>query len=240
MTTTELQLDPTRLPDRRETSKLSAFNAWFFDSINGYANHLAAVHKRAAFGGIEPGRILEIGAGTGANFSHLPPRSTILALEPNPAMHPALERRAIEHDMDLRLITEPAEAMPLEDDSVDTVICTLVLCTVDDPEAVLREVQRVLRPGGTFRFVEHVAAHPASPRRWLQRALARPWAWLFEGCQLCRHTEAAIEAAGFANVQFQRGTFRHSVFVPVNRAISGVATKSPARIPRPPARASAT
>jgi ubiquinone/menaquinone biosynthesis C-methylase UbiE len=238
--TTQLRLAPNKHRDHRETSRLSIFNAWFFDSINGYANHIADAHKRAAFDGIEPGRILEIGAGTGANFSFLPPRSTILALEPNPAMHQALQRRAIDHGMHLELLTNRAETLPLDDDSVDTVISTLVLCTVDNPDAVLREVKRVLRPGGTFRFVEHVAAHPASPRRWLQRALVRPWAWLFEGCQLERHTADAIDAAGFADVNLHRGRFRHSVFVPVNRAISGVATKSATRIQRPSSRPSST
>lgn len=233
MITTEQRPASTKGRDRREASRLSAFNAWFFDSVNGYANHIAAVHKRSAFDGIATGRILEIGAGAGANFAFLPPHSTILAIEPNPAMHPALERRAGEFGIDLELFTDPAGTMPLEDDSVDTVIGTLVLCTVDDPDAVLREVKRVLRPGGTFRFVEHVAAHPASPRRWLQGALVRPWAWLFEGCQLDRHTANAIDAAGFAQVRLHRGRFRHSVFVPVNRVISGVATKSTARVPRP-------
>lgn len=231
--TTQLRLAPNKRRDHREPSRLSVFNAWFFDSINGYANHIADAHKRIAFDGIEPGRILEVGAGTGANFSFLPPRSTILALEPNPAMHQALQRRAGEYGMHLELLTNPAERLPLDDDSVDTVISTLVLCTVVDPDAVLEEVKRVLRPGGTFRFVEHVAAHPASPRRWLQRALVRPWAWLFEGCRLDRYTADAIDAAGFADVELHRGRFRHSVFVPVNRVIAGIATKSPARIAPP-------
>ena len=71
----------------------------------------------------------------------------------------------------------PGEAIPLDDGSVDAVICSLVLCTVATPPAVLAEIKRVLRPGGTFRFVEHVAARPISPRRWLQRILQRPWAW---------------------------------------------------------------
>jgi ubiquinone/menaquinone biosynthesis C-methylase UbiE len=233
MTTTERRDSP-------EATRLSTFNAWFFDSINGYANHIEDAHKQAAFDGIEPGRILEIGAGTGANFSYLPPRSMILALEPSLAMHPALERRAAEHGMDVQLLTEPAETMPLEDNSVDTVICTLVLCTVDDPEAVLQEVKRVLRPGGTMCFVEHVAAHPASPRRWLQRVLLRPWAWLFEGCQLCRHTADAIEATGFGTVQMHLRKFRRSMFIPLDRAVSGIATKSPAEIQRPRNRPPAT
>lgn len=202
----------------------SAFNAWFFDNVTGYSNFIANAHKRSAFGGIEAGHILELGAGTGANFSYVPTGSMLTALEPSPAMHERLRRRAEEHGVSFELVSAPAEAIPLEDNSVDTVICSLVLCTVDDPAAVLREVRRVLRPGGTMRFVEHVAARPASPRRWLQRTISRPWAWVFEGCQLCRDTAAAIDAAGFDVVDIHQRRFRLSVFVPVNSAIHGIAT----------------
>lgn len=208
---------PTRTPVR------GAFNAWFFDTFDGYVNLIAGPSKRAAFADIEPGRILEIGAGTGANFDHLPEGSELLALEPNEAMHERLLRRASEKGIAIELLVAPGESIPLEDGSVDTVICSLVLCTVERPADVLAEIRRVLRPGGTFRFVEHVAASPVSPRRWLQRALTRPWAWIFEGCQLCRHTDLAIEAADFASVSIRRQRLRRSVFVPVNTVIDGIA-----------------
>ena len=74
--------------------------------------------------------------------------------------------------------------------------------------------------------MEHVAAHPVSPRRWIQTVLVRPWSWLFEGCQLCRNTAASIEAAGFADVDLERRRFRWSMFVPVNSAISGRAIEA--------------
>jgi len=214
------------LPDSTTPTKTSgrgAFNAWFFDTFDSYANVVAGPSKRAAFRGIEPGRILEIGIGTGSNFDHLPAGSHLLALEPNEAMHDRLHRRAGEKGIGLELLVAPAESIPLDDGSVDTVICSLVLCTVEHPDTVLAEIKRVLRPGGTFRFVEHVAARPVSPRRWLQRALTRPWAWIFEGCQLCRHTDLAIEAAGFASLDIRRQRLRRSVFVPVNTVIHGIA-----------------
>ena len=225
MATPPSSADASPVEDRRRSRRLGAFNAWFLDTSFSYASFISRHHKRAAFDSIEPGRILEIGAGAGANFGYLPPGSKLIALEPNSAMHRRLQRRAGEHDIDLELLVAPAENIPLEDNSIDTVISTLVLCTVDDPDRVLREIKRVLRPGGTLRFVEHVAAKPMSPRRWLQRAISRPWAWVFEGCQLCRNTDLTISEAGFSSLQVQRRRLSQSVVVPVNSAIHGIATK---------------
>ncbi len=113
----------------------------------------------------------------------------------------------------------------MDDSSVDTVMCSLVLRTLADPCAAVAEVRRILKPGGTFRFVQHVAAHPPSPRRWVQTAISRPWASLFEGCALCRDTAGLIEQAGFAHVDIKLERFRGSAFFPVNLAISGIATR---------------
>jgi SAM-dependent methyltransferase len=201
------------------------FNAWFFRAFDRYINHIAARHKTEVFSGISAGRIVEIGAGVGANFDHLPEGATIVAVEPNLAMHDSLCRRAEERGIELELIGDSAELMPLADASVDEVICSLVLCTVCDPAATVSEIVRVLRPGGHFRFVEHVAAGPWSPRRWLQHGIRRPWSWLFEGCDLCRDTGGLVERSGFASVQLRRGRLRRSIFVPVNAVVSGVATR---------------
>ena len=209
-------------------SRVSRFNAWFFDSIDRYSNHVAYIHKRNAFEGLRSGTIVELGAGTGANFQFIPVGSRLIAIEPSIAMHARLQRNAVQQQIDLELLAVPAESIPLPDDSVDEVIASLVLCTVSDPEKVLTEIRRILRPGGTFRFVEHVAAHPASPRRWLQSILARPWAWLFEGCDTRRNTARTIFSAGFADLTLQFRRFRHSLFLPVNSAIWGIATNGSA------------
>lgn len=203
----------------------SRFNAWFFQAFDRYINHIAARHKRSAFAGIDGDRIVELGAGVGANFPYLPAGSTIVAVEPSEAMHDALRRRAEQHGIDLELHGARAERLPLPDASVDEVICSLVLCTVDDPEATVAEVRRILRPGGRFRFVEHVAAPTWSPRRWLQHGIRRPWSWIFEGCDLCRDTGGLVERSGFASVDIRRGRLRRSAFVPVNAVVSGVAVR---------------
>ena len=203
----------------------SRFNAWFFRAFDRYINHIAASHKRMAFAGIEADRIVELGAGVGANLAHLPEGATVVAIEPSEAMHDALRRRAAEHRVELELIGGRAERLPLPDASVEEVICSLVLCTVEDPDATVAEVRRILRPGGRFRFVEHVAAPSWSPRRWLQHGLRRPWSWIFEGCDLCRDTGALVERSGFSTVDVRRGRLRRSAFFPVNTVVSGVAVR---------------
>jgi len=205
------------------SSRISRFNAWFFDVVDCYSNHVAHVHKQNAFKGLRAGTVVEIGAGIGANFRYIPEGSRLIAVEPNAAMHTRLQRNAAARKVDLELLASPGEDIPLADDSVDDVIATLVLCTVTDPEKVLTEIRRILRPGGTFRFVEHIAARPTSPRRWIQWLVARPWAWLFEGCDTQRDTVSAVADAGFSTVTVESKRFRHSVFFPVNLAIWGVA-----------------
>lgn len=204
---------------------ISRFNAWFFDAFDRYINYIADRHKQAAFGDIDADVVVELGAGVGANLGHLRAGTRLLAVEPSLRMHDRLRERAYEAGIDLQLIAHGAESLPLADDSCDEVICSLVLCTVADPDQVLAEVRRVLRPGGRFRFVEHVAAPAWSPRRWLQRLIRRPWSWLFEGCTLDRDTAGRIHAAGFADLQIRRERFHHSFFVPVNTTIWGVATR---------------
>ncbi len=205
---------------------ISRFNAWFFTAFAGYINHIARHHKRAAFEGLDHSRvILELGAGTGANLGYLPRGTHLYAVEPSLAMHDQLRERCEAAGIEVTILATGAEAVPLPDESVDEVISSLVLCTVTDPDQVLAEVRRVLRPGGRFRFIEHVAAPRKGVRRGLQRTIRRPWGWVFEGCRPDRHTTAAIEAAGFESVTLERRKFRHSFFFPVNTAVWGVAMK---------------
>lgn len=203
----------------------SAFNAWFFGAFDRYINFVARAHKRRAFEGLGTGPVLEIGAGVGANFDHIPPGTVVHAVEPNLRMHDGLRRRARDHGIELVLIAGGAEQIPLPDGSVDDVIASLVLCTVGDPARVLDEIRRVLRPGGTFRFVEHVQAPRWGVRRTVQRAIRRPWGWVFEGCDPTRRTTTLVEQAGFSHLTLHRRKLRASLFYPVNTAVWGVATR---------------
>lgn len=203
----------------------SRFNAWFFDALSGYINRIGRIHKERAFGSIEGRTVVEIGAGAGANLGYLAPGTKLIAIEPNLRMHERLRKRARKARIELTIVAGGAEAIPLDDASVDEVISSLVLCTVDDPERVLAETRRILRPGGRFRFAEHVAAPRPGPRRLIQRAIRRPWGWVFEGCNPANDTVAVLEAAGFSELKFERRKLRRSLFWPVNTAIWGVAER---------------
>jgi ubiquinone/menaquinone biosynthesis C-methylase UbiE len=148
---------------------------------------------RTRVAGEATGRILEIGAGTGFNFTYYGDGTTVVATEPNPDMLRRAEPRAREHGIELR--AAPAERLPFPDGSFDTVVATGVFCSVDDPSRALAEVHRVLRPGGELRFNEHVLGATAG-RRAMQRSLDWLHFRLFH-CHIGRDTIAAMRAAGF-------------------------------------------
>jgi ubiquinone/menaquinone biosynthesis C-methylase UbiE len=144
------------------------------------------------------GRTLEIGAGTGANIPHYRDRvQELLLAEPFEPMRRRLERKLGESGKQARTLDASAEAIPLEEESVDTVVSTLVLCTVDFPGLALAEIARVLRPGGQFLFIEHVRSHSPRVARWQDR-LETPWRHFGAGCRCNRDTIASIRAAGFS------------------------------------------
>ncbi|MEO6116369.1 MAG: methyltransferase domain-containing protein [Pseudolysinimonas sp.] len=198
------------------------FNAAFFRVMAPYLERTLRPRKRRVFADLPP-RVVEIGSGVGANLRYLPRDATLVAIEPNRYMHPRLRAAAHRQHVRLDLRERMAEQTGLPDDSVDTVISSLVLCSVDDPAAVLAEIRRILRPGGTFRFVEHVVAKNGTATRAVQRALRRPWAWTFEGCSCERDLESDVRAAGFASVDIERYRI-HTPFVPFNTHIAGTAT----------------
>jgi ubiquinone/menaquinone biosynthesis C-methylase UbiE len=153
------------------------------------------------------GRVLELGAGTGLNLDLYPASVTDLTVtEPDPHMFKQLHKRVQESDRRAEVVQAPAEGLPFEDDSFDTVALTLVLCTVPNPAASLREIKRVLKPGGQFLFLEHVRSPDPGLAKWQDR-LEKPWRFVGDGCHCNRDTVAAIEAAGFELSDLERPQF---------------------------------
>ena len=157
---------------------------------------------RAQVAGEARGRVLEIGAGNGLNFSHYRQALEVTAVEPQPGMLKNAALRAAAAPVPVRLVRGSAEALPARDGSVDTVVLSLVMCTVADPAAVLREVRRVLAPGGEVRLFEHVRSPAPGVARWQDR-LNRPYGFFSGGCNMNRDTLSALRRAGFA-VRYRR------------------------------------
>ncbi len=143
------------------------------------------------------GRTIDIGAGTGANLGLFPPAVTELVMaEPDPHMRRRLDEKvaAGAGGIETRTVAAGAGDLPFGDASFDTVVFTLVLCTVPDPAAALAEAARVLRPGGRVLFCEHVLSEDADRAKW-QHRLRRPWRFLAAGCVCDRDTLATLEAS---------------------------------------------
>ena len=156
------------------------------------------------------GCVLEIGAGTGLNLPHYPAAvDEIVFTEPEEPMARRLRRKLSEGGRRGEVVSAPAEHLPFEDDSFDTVACTLVLCTVEDPRRALSEIARVLRPGGQLLFLEHVRAEDPKLARWQDR-FAVPWRWFGNGCNCNRPTPSLIQDSALSLEEIERGEFPKS------------------------------
>jgi SAM-dependent methyltransferase len=208
-------------PEFEEHPGRGRFNAAFFHVMDGYINWHLRRHKDAVYCDL-PTTVVEIGSGVGANFRYLQRGTKVIAVEPNPYMHKSLHLAAERQGIELDIREVVGERIDLPDSSADAVISSLVLCTVADPSQVVSEVHRILRPGGRYSYLEHVAAKEGTPTRGVQRVVRRPWAWVFEGCSCERDLETVIRSAGFASVETRRYRI-HSPFVPFNTHIAGTA-----------------
>ena len=152
------------------------------------------------------GRVLEIGMGPGLNqpFYDRSRVELVWALEPSEAMRrkaaPALDAS----ELDVRWLGLPGEEIPLDDDSVDTVVLTYTLCTIADPERALEQMRRVLKPAGRVVFSEHGEAPDDAVRRW-QHRIDPIWTRLAGGCHITRPIPQLIESGGFDLVEVESG-----------------------------------
>ena len=189
------------------------------------AEGMAGYRQRALTG--LTGSVIEIGAGNGLNFPHYPPGVTrVLAVEPAPYLRSIAAQKAGGPGGVIEVQDGVAEHLPAADGAFDAAVATLVLCSVADQRAALREIHRVVRPGGQFRFIEHVRAETRGLRR-VQRVLdATVWSLLCGGCHVSRDTLSAIAGAGFTVTRSE--AFRFPVTqipMPASPHVWGIATR---------------
>lgn len=143
------------------------------------------------------GRVLEVGVGSGLNFPLYDKRVEIVfGIDPSPRLLSFARRRAAEAGVRAEFLQGSASAIPLADDTMDTVVMTWTLCSIPDPLVALREMRRVLKPHGKLLFVEHGLSPEAGIERW-QHRLTPIWCHVAGGCHLDRKMDDLIRSAGF-------------------------------------------
>jgi ubiquinone/menaquinone biosynthesis C-methylase UbiE len=154
------------------------------------------------------GAVVEIGCGNGLNFAHYPTTVTqVLAVEPDPYLRGLAERAAAEAPVSIEVVDGVADQIPADDGTFDAAVASLMLCSVPDQPTALRELHRVLKPGGQLRFMEHVRSTSPGFARVQQTLDATIWPRIFGGCHVGRDTPTVIGESGFTVVEATRFAF---------------------------------
>jgi SAM-dependent methyltransferase len=186
----------------------------------------ATDHRRRLLQGLS-GSVVEIGAGHGLNFPLYPPEvAEVIAIEPEPTLRSQAEAAAKSAPVPIRVLAGVADELPIEDTSADTVVASLVLCSVPDQARAFAEIRRVLRPNGELRFYEHVIPN-CQPKRLLLQVIDRSGLWpkIAGGCHPARDTTEAIMQAGFDIEEIERFGFSAQRFEPLIPHILGTARR---------------
>lgn len=196
------------LPEQSFSGPYNAVFAAIYDPFLWWAERSGMADRRRRLLASARGSVLELGAGTGLNLPHYPDDLDQLVLtEPDESMARRLECRLEPLGRRGKVVRAMAESLPFEDRSFDTVVSTLVLCTVQDPKGSVREIRRVLRPGGSLLFLEHVRSDDARLARWQDR-LHAPWRSFACGCHCNRNTLDLMRGENFAVSEVGRGEWR--------------------------------
>ena len=179
------------------------------------------------------GQVVEVGAGNGLNFAHYPADvGEVLAVEPDDFLRERARRVVESASVPVRFVSADANDLPLPDASRDAAVVSLVLCTVQDPNRVVAEIRRVLRPGGELRFYEHVR-HPSPRMALVQDAVTPLWQRVFGGCHPNRDLEQVIASGGFEITDLARFFLAPSRFDPTAPHLLGRALRRPSEENRP-------
>jgi ubiquinone/menaquinone biosynthesis C-methylase UbiE len=203
------------------------FARMYLRSAAGAEERGATDHRRRLLEGLR-GTVVEIGAGHGLNFPLYPPEVTeVVAIEPEPTLRSHAQTAAESANVPIRVLAGVGDELPLEDQSADAVVASLVLCSVPDQPRALSEIRRVLRSEGELRFYEHVIPR-CQPKRLLLQAIDRSGLWpaIAGGCHPARDTTEAIMQAGFDIEEIERFGFSAQRFQPLIPHILGTARRA--------------
>ncbi|MEM9538459.1 MAG: class I SAM-dependent methyltransferase [Cyanobacteria bacterium P01_E01_bin.42] len=192
-------------------------------SLKNYPNCATLADlKQQLFAEIAEGEtILEIGPGAGSNLCYYPKNIHWIGIEPNPFMHPYLKQEAEKVSLrESNIYQGFAETIPVDNHCIDIVIGTHVLCSVNHLQTSLKEILRILKPGGKFIFIEHIAARSGTKTKILQDSCKPIWQLMFDNCHVNRETGEAIANSGFDFIKSQEFTLSFPIVSP---HIAGIA-----------------
>lgn len=193
---------------RADAAPGSWLSALVYDPFMWWAERAGMADRRRRLLAAARGSVLELGAGTGLNLTHYPDGLDRLVLvEPERHMARRLAGRLGSLERQAEVLRAPAEALPFDDDTFDTVVSTLVLCTVEDQVRSLQEIRRVLHPDGSLLFLEHVRSDTPRLARWQDR-LQGPWQSFTDGCNCNRQTLERLHEASFVVAVNERARWR--------------------------------
>jgi ubiquinone/menaquinone biosynthesis C-methylase UbiE len=192
-----------------------------YEQIVGNVSDGLRLRKGSFFANLH-GKVLEIVPGTGHNLPHDPKDIHWIRIEQNSHPHSYIQKQAEKLSLNIDLRISNAEWLDAEDNSIDTVVSTLALCSVPNIDYTLQAILRVLKPGGNLLFIEHVAAPEGTLLRQLQSIISPIWKAFGDGCHPDREILIALEKAGFASVNYERFNAQLPILSP---HIIGVATK---------------
>ncbi|KAK4598566.1 hypothetical protein RGQ29_015851 [Quercus rubra] len=222
--------DKRKAPIKRSHDWYEEFQASFLDKFKDSYEAEIADYKSQLFSNLKgkAQKVLEIGIGTGPNLKYYAGEADVqvFGMDPNRKMEKYAQAAAEATGLPLtnfEFLHAVGEAIPLGDASVDAVVGTLVLCSVKDVDMALKEVKRVLRPGGIYLFVEHVAAKDGTVLRFIQNVLDPLQQTVADGCHLTRETGMKISEAGFSGVELNKVFLSNAFYV--NPQVYGIACK---------------
>jgi ubiquinone/menaquinone biosynthesis C-methylase UbiE len=174
------------------------YNAWLFPRVLDLVMQQKQMTPfRERIGKAAGGRVLDIGIGSGLNLPFYGQRADqVYGVDPSEGLLHLAEERAHKTSVPVELLRGSGEALPLDDKSIDTVVMTFTLCTVDDAAKTLSEIRRVLKPAGMLLFAEHGRAPEIGVARW-QDTITPVWKRVAGGCRLNRKPDDLMQAAGF-------------------------------------------